>query len=89
MTRLLQKIFYDKDGSVVIAQKPNMSAIVWFVALVGKSLASESTPLYDWLQAIFVVSFLVWAILEILFGVNYLRRLLGIVAIAYLFTMFF
>ena len=62
----------------VIAQKPNLPLIIWFAALMISKL-----PLYLPLVKIFeLISFgaiFTWAWLEIFFGVNYFRRILGVV----------
>lgn len=60
----------------VIAQKPNLPLIVWFVTLLISKL-----PLPLILIKIFaLISFgaiFTWAWLEIFSGVNYFRRILG------------
>jgi hypothetical protein len=89
MTSLLQKIFYDKDGNVVIAQKPNAPAVVWLLALIGMFFIDETSATYDWLLAIFMVALIVWAFLEIFLGVNFFRRFLGLLAVVYLITKLF
>lgn len=70
----------------VIAQKPNLPLIVWFVTLIISKL-----PLHITLVRIFeIISFgaiFTWAWLEIFFGVNYFRRILGgVVMIIIIYT---
>ena len=74
----MQNMFKDSNGKIVIAQKPNLPSIVWFVSYIASYL-----PLHDRLLAFFsLISFgalFTWAWLEIFSGVNLFRRLLGIV----------
>ena len=74
----MQNMFKDSNGKIVIAQKPNLPSIVWFVSYIASYL-----PLHDSLLAFFsLISFgalFTWAWLEIFSGVNLFRRLLGIV----------
>lgn len=64
--QLLKRIFYDKDGKLVLAQAPNWSGslTIIFILLRWRGLAAI-TGLY-------------WSYLEIRYGVNYFRRGLGL-----------
>ena len=60
----------------VIVQKPNLPLIVWFVALIISKLPLHLL-LVKILELISFGAIFTWAWLEIFFGVNYFRRILG------------
>lgn len=71
------KFWKDKYGRVVIVQKPNLFIITWvFAAFLSLLLPSGFTGKV--FAAVAFVSIVIWAILEMIRGVNYFRRLLGI-----------
>lgn len=73
----LDKIFKDKNGRVILGQKPNLPLVVWFASLILQKVSSDNLQsLYELISfgAIFT-----WAWLEIFQGVNYFRRILGLV----------
>lgn len=63
--RVLKNLFHDQEGRIVIAQAPNISGAltIIFILLKWRPLAAI-TGLY-------------WSYLEIRYGVNYFRRILG------------
>ena len=65
--RVLKNLFHDQDGRVVIAQAPNISGglTIIFILLKWRPLAAI-TGLY-------------WSYLEIRYGVNDFRKVLGAV----------
>ena len=69
-------IFKDKNGKVVIAQRPNLPLIVWGVATVS-GLFIKDGPGAVLLDLLATVGIITWALLEIFLGVNIFRRLLG------------
>lgn len=76
MPPLLRRYFADKNGHVVLWQRPNAPLIVWlvftsFAAILG------SGPLHGVCSLVARVSITIWAILEILRGVSPFRRTLG------------
>lgn len=77
---LFDKTFRDDDGNIVIAQKPNLSILVWLVATLLKFL-----PTNDWIDVgVDVVAFgalFTWAWMELFQGVNYFRRSLGLIVL--------
>ena len=71
-------IFKDKDGKVVLAQKPNLPIIVWFFSFILAKLAIY--PLVtELVQYISFGALFTWAWLEIFSGDNLFRRILGTV----------
>ncbi|UKP01289.1 hypothetical protein [Nostoc sp. UHCC 0870] len=77
---LVDKTFRDSDGNVVIAQMPNLPLIVWIVTSV---LALIFTPgkINTVLEVVANGSLFTWAWMELFQGVNYFRRLLGLVVL--------
>ncbi len=66
----------DKTGRLVIWQSPNIWLSVWFISMIINWIMSNKILGY-----ISLVSLTIWAILEIFKGVNYFRRLLGLVVL--------
>ncbi len=78
-----QKIFLDNNGHLVLAQFPNIPLAIWLSTLVIARLVHAS----PWVAINEVVSFsalLVWAFLELVSGVTYFRRTLGLIVFVYL-----
>lgn len=76
MKKYIKAFFSDKHGKVVIWQSPNLPIILWFVFM----LATHMT--HGQLRTIFAVissaALLVWALLEVIQGASYFRRVLGL-----------
>lgn len=78
---LCNKIFRDKNNKVVIWQSPNIILIAWFVTALLTYFVSESTKyIFENMSSALLLS---WALIEILWGVNYFRRLLGLVVLGF------
>ena len=77
---LFDKIFRDSNGNIVIAQPPNLPIIVWGVTSLLK-LIFTSGSLNAGLDLIAFGSLFTWAWLELFQGVNYFRRMLGLVVL--------
>ncbi|MCL1495340.1 MAG: hypothetical protein M1G31_32005 [Pseudanabaena sp. Salubria-1] len=73
---LLDKIFRDREGKVVLAQIPNLPLIVWIVASLLR-LIFTTGKVNIGLEAIAFGSLFTWAWEELFQGVNYFRRALG------------
>lgn len=81
-TRILKKIFYDKYGNFVVFQKPNIPVLVACLSLLGYSLSSgREQELYKFTS---LLSFGIWALLELALGVNYFRRIIGLAVLIFL-----
>src|SRR5205085_1951509 len=76
----LMWLFVTKDGQVVIAQMPNAPLIVAFMA-DGVSYLSHGQvkTVSTWIAQ---VAFVIWSIMEIRWGVNPFRRILGAIVLA-------
>ena len=81
---MLDSIFKDDTGRVVIAQFPNAPILLWAVtALLTRFLFEEGTIHTALSYAGFGLLF-TWCWLEIFQGVNYFRRALGSIVMALL-----
>jgi hypothetical protein len=69
----------DKSGRIVIWQAPNLPLIGWFVFMIASRFADGH--LKSGMQIASTILLLVWAFLELVKGVNYFRRLLGLIVI--------
>lgn len=76
---LWDKFWKDKDGNVVVYQRPNIWLIGWVVLTLISLFLNGTVSNYFWWAAL--VSLTVWSLLEIFQGVNYLRRLLGVIVL--------
>lgn len=65
------------DGRVVIGQPPNAALGVWIAAVLWRLVADPTGPQRSVLDGIGIGALLVWAIDEVVRGVNPWRRLLG------------
>lgn len=74
-----KKVFEDKDGKVVLFQKPNTLLLVWLVStfVVALTHGRLQTNLY----ILSAASLVIWALLEIFQGVTNFRRILGAVVL--------
>ena len=79
ITEIWDKIWHDKHGKVVIWQTPNIPLIGWVVFTIISLLINGKAA--DITQYIGIASLTVWSILEIVLGVNYFRRFLGVIVL--------
>ena len=77
---LLDKIFRDREGKVLLAQMPNLPLIVWIVASLLR-LIYTTGKVNIGLEAIAFGSLFTWAWEELFQGVNYFRRALGLLVL--------
>lgn len=76
----LDKCIKDREGRIAIGSWPNVPLAVWLVAtLVGMFLPRGSAG--NVFHGIAYGALFTWAWLELFEGVNYFRRLLGVVVI--------
>jgi hypothetical protein len=71
------KFWYDKDGNFVVWQRPNWALITWFVSFV-LTIIIPAGQVDDVLAFIARAAIMIWALMELIWGVNYFRRLLGL-----------
>lgn len=76
---LWDKFWKDKQGHIVVYQRPNALLIGW-LALTLVSLFTHG-GLADVLGYVAMAVLAAWALLEIFKGVNYLRRTLGAIVL--------
>jgi uncharacterized membrane protein len=75
------KFWRDKNGHFVIWQLPNAPLIAWAILTVISLFYNGTTAnVFSWLGTSALV---IWSILEILKGVNYFRRVLGLVILVF------
>ena len=76
--KLIDKCIKDKHGHIVIFQSPNLSLISYFVFSI-LDLIFRSGAITYFFKALSFGSLFTWSWLEIFYGVNYFRRILGLV----------
>jgi hypothetical protein len=73
-------MFKDKQGRVVLYQRPNIWLIAWaLLDIVAIFAPGRRISDYAWTAG--SVMLIIWALLEVFRGVNYFRRLLGLVVL--------
>lgn len=82
---LWDKTWKDKNGNIVLWQRPNIWLIVWAV-LTTVSLFFFGIAA-NVLAIISHASLLVWSMLEIFRGINYFRRFLGVLVLLYVIAV--
>jgi hypothetical protein len=75
------RFWRDADGRVVVAQRPNLPFIGWlFFAALSRILgAGHGRSGAGFISSAFLFT---WAYFELTHGVNYFRRLLGLIVLA-------
>jgi hypothetical protein len=82
------KIWKDKQGRIVIYQRPNIWLIAWAVLDVVAIFApGRKISEYAWTAG--AAALIIWCLLEIIRGVNYFRRALGLIVLAMMVATFF
>lgn len=64
-----------------LAQRPNKPIVLAFVSLVVYIVSSRAAWLADGAFTVFVLSLTFWATWEITDGINWMRKLLGVIAL--------
>lgn len=80
MNKIIEKIFKDKHGNIVLAQWPNLPIIVWLITTLLRHFY-KSGHFSNILGFTAFVSITFWALLELFTGVNYFRRSLGLIVL--------
>ena len=81
LENLWDKFWKDDKGHVVIWQMPNYWLIGWAVAtFISLLFNGKTADVFSWIAS---AALIVWAIKEVLQGVNYFRRSLGAVILLY------
>ena len=76
------KFFYDKDNRIVLMQFPNVPLLLFIAASILARVFKAGWS-NDVFRVVAFVSLVIWALLEILTGVNYFRRILGGVVLVF------
>lgn len=84
----MKRFFRDKRGQMVWWQWPSPLLWGWLVARV-LALALTDGTLKDWVGYAGTASLAIWALLELTTGVNYFRKLLGLVVLLMIVLQFF
>jgi hypothetical protein len=77
---LFDKVFRDSEGKIVLAQMPNLPLIIWIVASLLKIIFTTGRINLG-LDLIAFGSLFTWAWEELFQGVNYFRRVLGLLVL--------
>ena len=88
IAKIVGLTFKDKDGHVVILSWPNIPLIGWMVFKV-LAIAVTSGRIHSGSEALSMALLYTWAYMEITSGVNYFRRLLGLVVVVVLVMSYF
>lgn len=78
LKNFFHRIFFSKDGKLVIIQRPNLPLLLWFITAIISNLLNEgeTKSIFIWIST---ASLIIWSILEIISGANYFRKCLGII----------
>jgi len=79
-TPTLSQFFKDNNGLVVLWQSPNLPLYGWIIFKL-LAFASAKGQLKSGFEQLSMVSLFVWGYLELTSGVNYFRRLLGLIVL--------
>ncbi len=78
----LERCYTDSKGRVSLLEAPNFPITVWAVCRIALLfLPKNGSTIYHLLDVVAFGALFTWAWLELSSGVNYLRRLLGLIVI--------
>ena len=83
-----KKLLKDKDGNIIIWQSPNLLLYGWFITKLLSYLVDQS-DLKTGFETLSYAFLFTWAYLEATRGVNYIRRILGLVILVVVAVGFF
>ncbi|CAN5342380.1 hypothetical protein BH09PAT4_BH09PAT4_08690 [soil metagenome] len=86
--KIVQKLFADKHGRIILVQKPNAPLLLWATCMVANWLVTAKGA-STILHITGTLGLSLWALLEIGWGVSYIRRLLGIVVLVWIIAGLF
>ena len=75
-----KSFFKDKDGHIVIISWPNIPLIGWIVFKVIALVVTKGR-IHTGSELLSMALLYTWAYMEIMSGVNYFRRLLGLIVL--------
>lgn len=74
--KIVDWLFKNNSGKVVLAQQPNLPVIIAFILVIGSWIFTNN--LGDFFRVGFYFALLWWSWLELAYGVNGFRRMLGL-----------
>ncbi len=77
---LLDRIFRDSEGNIVLAQAPNLPLLAWLAATLLQFIFT-SGKVHTGLDLAAFGALFTWAWEELFNGINYFRRVLGLVVL--------
>lgn len=82
------KFWRDKNGHIVIWQKPNFLLMIWlFTVVLQKVMFTGSFQ--NGISFLGTAVLIIWSYLEITSGKSYFRRMLGVAVLLYIITTHF
>lgn len=84
-TSLFDTVFRNESGEIVIAQPPNISLSIWIGSSLLELVFAEG-PIHEVLEIVAFTAIVVWSLQELLDGVNYFRRGLGLLVLVSVLT---
>jgi hypothetical protein len=87
-TESSKNFFKDKDGHIVIVSWPNIPLVGWIVFKVLAMIVTKGR-IHTGSEALSMALLYTWAYMEIMSGVNYFRRLLGLIVLVAILISYF
>ena len=87
-TESSQSFFKDKDGHIVIISWPNIPLAGWILFKIVALIVTKGR-IHSGAENLSMALLYTWAYLEITSGVNYFRRLLGLIVLIMLVVSYF
>ncbi len=78
-SKFINYFFKDKEDKIVIAQTPNLPLVVWIVSVIFQNITQGDVKVL--LEITSFSAIFIWSIMEIFQGVNYFRRILGVLVL--------
>lgn len=76
-------LFCDSKGRLVLFEFPNVPLLLAIATWISLQILHGNT-IHFWLEIVFNLALVVWAILEIFWGNSNFRKLLGSLVLAYI-----
>lgn len=80
MGKKWRAFFTNKDGELVLFQRPNVPIIVWFLSMI-LALVTTNPAIHDRFMLLATIALVTWALMEIIWGDSYFRRVLGAIVL--------
>lgn len=75
-----ERFWEDRYGNFVVWQKPNIWLWTWIVTVFA-NLFLPGGFIHEVIGWISLIALIIWAILEVFRGVNYFRRIIGVLVL--------